>query len=69
MVSKELKETAYAIYICGGLVCAIILMTACVVYFGTPDKVFNTMKLTYFLSAGTMGVLAVIGYIVSHISR
>ena len=44
-------------------------MTTLVVYVGAPDKVFNTMKLTYFLSGGVTGVLAVLGYIVSHISR
>ena len=69
MASKDLEETAYALYICCGLVCAIILATTLVVYVGAPDKVFNTMKFTYFLSAGITGVLAILGYIVSHISR
>ena len=69
MVSKDLKETAYAIYIGCGLVFALILVTTLVVYVGAPDKVFNTMKLTYFISAGITGVLAILGYIISHISR
>ena len=69
MVSKDLKETANAIYIGCGLVFALIFVTTLVVYVGAPDKVFNTMKLTYFISAGITGVLAILGYIISHISR